>query len=167
MPTCGNVPFKLTYLDIARGLMIKSNEKKSLPASPIVIGIAAWLIPGSGHIISGHKARGWIMFGAICITYFLGLLLGSIEQVDPKHNFVWFLPQILAGGPTLLTMLLSPVDVASTTVMGKGFDYGLLYTSVAGFLNLLCIMDAIMRDQEVHESQVPREDQLSTEAKNV
>jgi len=147
--------------------MTKTNSQKSLPAAPVVIGVAAWLIPGGGHIISGHKARGLIMLGAITLTYVLGLFLGSVEQVDPEHNFIWFLPQILAGGPTLLTMLFSSADVASTAVMGKGFDYGLLYTSVAGFLNLLCIMDAIMRDQEIHETQVPREAQMAAEANNV
>ena len=137
--------------------MNKTGQQSKLPAAPLLIGLVAWLIPGGGHIISGHAKRGWIMFGAIMMTFGLGLMLGSIEQVDPKHNYIWFLPQILAGGPTLLTMALASPEVLSTEMSGKGFDYGLLYTSVAGFLNLLCVMDAVMRDQGVHESQDPRE----------
>jgi len=106
-------------------------------------GVLAWLVPGMGHIFLGYRSRGVVICAAIIITFLLGLLLGSVEMVDPQNSRAWFCAQIFCGIPTIVTALIQNPNVMMG--YGKGVDLGQVYTGLAGLLNLLCVLDALTR----------------------
>ncbi|MFC1783382.1 DUF6677 family protein [Planctomycetota bacterium] len=114
-----------------------------------LLGVAAWLIPGAGHWLLGLRQRAVIIFVAICSTFLIGLKLGSIELVDPQEAKAWFCAQILCGIPAIITTLLQDtgISVKNISVYGRGVDFGQVYAGVAGLLNLICILDALLRSQ--------------------
>lgn len=106
------------------------------------IGLIAWLIPGGGHCLHGRWDRGIIIFCTIISTFFLGIILGGIEMIDPKVP--WFFAQIITGIPAIIATLIQNPHITSMDIYGRGVDLGQVYGGVAGLLNLLCILDALM-----------------------
>jgi len=56
---------------------------------------------------------------------------------------MWFLGYMLAGIPGIISYLLQNPQIHPG--LGRGFDIGQVYAGVAGLLNLLCILDVLMR----------------------
>ena len=123
--------------------MAMTSEKPPAGALVYFIGIIAWIVPGGGHCAHGLWGRGVTMFITICTTFFVGLLLGGIEMIDPP-KVPWFYAQIIAGGPAILATLIQSPNIGAAEMYGRGVDLGQVYAGVAGLLNLLCILDALM-----------------------
>lgn len=123
--------------------MAKTRQSSS---SDYFMGVLAWLVPGAGHFYLGMPKRGTIIFFTICGTFMLGLVLGGIDLVDPHLETPWFCAQVLAGVPAVIAVLLQNPDVPPG--VGRGMDLGQLYTGVAGLLNLLCVVDALMKSHK-------------------
>ena len=51
-------------------------------ASPFVVALAGWILPGAGYVLIGHRARGLIAGGTILLTFLAGILIGGIRVVD-------------------------------------------------------------------------------------
>lgn len=111
------------------------------------IGLLAWLIPGAGHWLLGEKSRATIIFVAICSTFLFGIMLGTIDVIDPQNAKAWFCAQVLCGFPTILTSILAQklTQITILGIFGRSRDIGQVYIGVAGLLNLLCILDALYR----------------------
>jgi hypothetical protein len=104
----------------------------------IVLGL---LLPGGGHLYRGRFAKAGF-FGALILgTFLAGQLLSGFHAVDLKHQPYWFLGQVFAGLPALVSALLAPDW--KTARIGSLLDVGTLYTTVAGLLNILVILDAV------------------------
>ena len=133
--------------------MVKPTQQPSKPF--YFVGVLAWLVPGLGHYRLGHRARGAIIFTAILTLFIMGLALGSVYVVQPKIHRAWFVAQVLAGLPALITAGISSHWTAASAgaqgvvpvIQDRGFDIGQIYVGVAGLLNLLAILDAIFRSQ--------------------
>ena len=106
-------------------------------------GLLGWLVPGAGYMYLGQKTRGTIICIAICTTFFLGVLVGGVEMVGPQFSKAWFVAQVVAGLPAIISVVLQDPNVPAG--YGKGIDLGQVYTGVAGLLNLLCVVDTLMR----------------------
>lgn len=113
-----------------------------------VAAIAAWILPGLGHHLLGQTRRGVIVGGSILAMWLLGLLVGNVSVIDAGDHPLWFVAQALLA-PSLAVGLLTP----ELTTMGIDFeksflamhDQGVLFTSLAGMMNLLAIIDVIYR----------------------
>lgn len=130
--------------------------------SPELAGALAWLIPGAGHIYAGFLIKGLGGMVFVLGLFFWGLLLSRGESVSLRkeggHEYA-FLAQLGAGGPTLLGLAYNhekipglrydPPDVSDPNQVEAyaarlpGNDAGLLFTMIAGLLNLLLISDAL------------------------
>ena len=119
------------------------------------VGVLAWLIPGAGHWLLGLKQRAVIIFVAICSTFLVGLALGSIELIDPQQAKAWFCAQILTGAPAIIATLLQDagISVEKISAYGRGVDIGQMYAGIAGLLNLICILDALLRCQLAEQAE--------------
>ena len=110
-------------------------------AMMILAGLAAWLVPGAGHWVLREKGRAVIIFVTITLLFLTGIYAGSVAVVDPVRERLWYTAQILT----------SPVvAVVGRVTTSKGYDcfgrpseIGQIYTSVAGMLNLLCIINVV------------------------
>lgn len=105
------------------------------------IGILAWFIPGGGHLALNEKKHAIIIFVTIALTFCAGLYIGSIAVIDPVHSKPWYVAQIM-NSPAVVA--LGRISIAGDyTVYGRPAEIGQIYTSIAGLLNLLCIVNAV------------------------
>lgn len=108
---------------------------------PIVVGALAWLVPGAGHFLLDKKRQAAVIFVAIFLTFLLGLYIGSVGIIDPIGAKPWYAAQLM-NSPAVA--LLARVNIAGNyPVYGRPNEIGQIYTSIAGLLNLLCIVNAV------------------------
>ncbi|MFB3924065.1 MAG: DUF6677 family protein [Terriglobia bacterium] len=106
------------------------------------ICVAAWLIPGCGHLMLGRKGRAFILFGAIIAMFLLGLAMQGEFFAMHSSSYLQrlgFLGEMCVG-------------VAMPTAMFFGYpggdqyfvssDYGTAFLVAAGMLNVLTVLDA-------------------------
>lgn len=116
--------------------------------------LLAWLLPGLGHWMIGQPRRAAILAGGIGGIWVAGLLIGGLAVVDHKTHPAWFMAQSLTA-PTLLVHVVArnvreqelrtrqPIHRPS---FGRVKEQGILYTALAGLLNLLAVIDVLHRD---------------------
>jgi len=107
----------------------------------ISTGAIAWLVPGGGHFVLNERRRAAVIFVAIVLTFAVGVYVGSVGVIDPVHARPWYVAQVMN---TPLVMLLGRIGASGNyRVFGRANEVGQIYTSIAGLLNLLCIVNAV------------------------
>ena len=115
-------------------------------ARTIAATVAAFIVPGLGHLLLGKVIRGAIIGGVIIVMFTLGFAMeGHLYKPDPGEWLTWFFSFLDAGMglPYLICALadwgvrVTPEQAAKVT-----FEYGNTFLSVAGALNMLAAMDA-------------------------
>ena len=107
----------------------------------LTVGLLAWMVPGGGHFLLKEKERAIIIFTTIVLTFCVGLYVGSIGVIDPVKTWWWYLAQILNS--PIVAVLGRMNAQGQFPVYGRACDIGQIYTSIAGLLNLLCIVNAV------------------------
>ena len=106
----------------------------------VIVGLSAWLVPGAGHFLLKEKKRAIIIFATIALTFCIGIYVGSIGVIDPVGAKSWYVAQVM-NSPVVI--VLGHWTAGGYPVYGKPNEIGQIYTSIAGLLNLLCIINAI------------------------
>jgi hypothetical protein len=107
----------------------------------LVVGLSAWLVPGAGHLLLRETKRAIIIFVAIALTFFTGLYVGSIGVINPVGAKPWYVAQIMnSPGVAVFGYLTAK---GTYPVYAWPNEIGQIYTSTAGLLNLLCIVNAV------------------------
>jgi hypothetical protein len=110
----------------------------SLP--PPLIALAAWFVPGLGHILLGRTAKGLYMGGLILAAFGIGLVLGQGYSVaSVKFPYHWW-GQVCAGAPALLANRFLGLRAQDHTI--DRLELGVVFTTVAGIMNVVAIVDA-------------------------
>ena len=134
---------------------------------PMVAAILAWLIPGLGHIYQGRTGKGVLFMVCILSTFFFGLFIS-----DGKAVYAWWSPddwrlpymcQLGVGLPATPALVQSylvrngrepifggvmapPADSRELDnwykELNRYLELGIVYTMIAGLLNVLAIYDA-------------------------
>ena len=114
----------------------------------IVVGLAAWALPGGGHFIIKDRKRAIIIFVTVTLTFLTGLYIGSIAVIDKVGAKPWYAAQIMTS--PVVGLIANVAETSVTEVgerryvsYGRPYDVGQIYTSIAGMLNLLCIISAV------------------------
>ena len=137
---------------------------------PAKAAFLAWLIPGLGHFYQGRTGKGWLY--AICILslYAVGFYMGEGKNVywrwvspfNTDKFMLHYVGQFFVGLPALPALIQATIEhfrpgtnflggfmaEPSTNVLnrllsgGKPYEIGVIYTTVAGLLNVLAIYDA-------------------------
>ena len=107
----------------------------------VTIGVLAWLVPGAGHYALNDHRRAAVIGVTIVLTFLVGLYIGSIGVIDPVGAKPWYAAQIMNSPIVFLLGRLSATG--HFPVYGRPNEIGQIYTSTAGLLNLLCIVNAI------------------------
>jgi hypothetical protein len=125
--------------------------------NPELAAVLAWAIPGAGHFYAGHPAKGGGALVFLLGLFVWGLFLSGGEAVSLDntvgHPYA-FLAQAGAGSPTAVGLIYShrvlkrPVRAEDRAgpEYSRGHpdrDTGLLFTMIAGLLNLLLIHDCL------------------------
>lgn len=143
------------------------------PVWNIPAAVAAWLVPGLGHLLAGHTQRGAILLFCISGLWLVGLLVGGISVVDNRSvdNSLrpWYLGQALIA-PSIAVEYThdrlraqtegddpSPYgeSIPFQPAYGRAAEIGTLYTALAGLLNLLAIIDIAYREPRSTEHALP------------
>jgi hypothetical protein len=123
-----------------------------------VAAVAGWLLPGLGHVMVGQARRGRIIALTIGSLWLAGLLIGSVSVIDRIEHRAWFAGQLLIAPSILSDYLLqnyikpgyrSPYGQTQTSFepsFGRAREQGILYTALAGLLNLMAMLDVLYRE---------------------
>jgi hypothetical protein len=108
----------------------------------VLLCLAAWAIPGAGHLWLGRRAKGLIFLVALPLMFAIGLAVqGRIFPFDFSDPLVGLMAvaDIWNGLPYFIANALGQAggDVTSVT-----YEYGNTFVIVAGLLNVLVVIDA-------------------------
>lgn len=106
-----------------------------------VVGLLAWLIPGAGHFALDEKRRAVTICVTIVLTFLIGLYVGSVGVIDPVGAKPWYAAQLMNSPAVFFLGRLGATG--DYPVYGRPNEIGQIYTSIAGLLNLLCIVNAV------------------------
>lgn len=107
----------------------------------VVVAVLAWAVPGAGHFVIKERKRAIIIFITITLTFLTGLYIGSVGVIDPVGAWPWYIAQMMTS--PAVGMLGQITKTGQYVSYGKPADIGQIYTSIAGMLNLLCIVSAV------------------------
>jgi hypothetical protein len=116
-------------------------SKESHIAFLLVVGLVGWFVPGGGHLMIGEKKHAIIIFVTIVLIFAAGIYIGSIGVINPIGAKPWYVAQIM-NSPAVAAIghITASGDYP---VYGRPNEIGQIYTSIAGLLNLLCIVNAV------------------------
>ena len=117
------------------------NSKENHVFVLLFVALLSWLIPGGGYFWLKEKKRAIIIFITIVLTFCTGLYIGSIGVVDPVVAQWWYVAQIMSS--PMVAVLGHFTAGGGYPVYGRPNEIGQIYTSIAGLLNLLCIVNAV------------------------
>ena len=107
----------------------------------LVVALVSWIVPGGGHFLIKERKRAVIIFVTITSLFMAGLYVGSIAVIDSVGAWPWYIAQIMT---TPAVAVLDAITRSGEYVSyGRCSDIGQIYTSIAGVLNLLCILSAV------------------------
>ena len=134
---------------------------------PLFAALLGWLIPGLGHLYQGRTAKGLLFMISILSTFFFGLSISEGKAVYAWWSQDdWRLPymcQLAVGLPATPALVQSylvrngkqpilggimapPTDSRELDSWYKQLNHylelGMVYTMIAGLLNVLAIYDA-------------------------
>ena len=109
----------------------------------LIVGLLAWLVPGAGHLALKEKKRSIIIFATIVLTFCVGLYVGSIGVIDLVGATPWYVVLAQVMNSPMVAVLGRLTADGSYPVYSQPNEIGQIYTSTAGLLNLLCIVNAV------------------------
>ena len=107
----------------------------------LIVGLLGWLVPGGGHLMIGKKAHAAVIFVTIAVTLCIGLYIGSVGVINPVGAKPWYVAQVM--NTPAVAALGQMTRGGGYPVYGRPNEIGQIYTSIAGLLNLLCIVNAV------------------------
>ncbi len=131
--------------------MAIASEMSPVARVPLA-GLLAWMVPGLGHLFIGDRIRGLIYLITITVTFWSGVAIGGVrDTVNPRERTAWFMGQTCAGVNALAAygwgqqVRARPDSDYQTQAHHRSADTAVVYTGIAGLLNLLAIFDALVR----------------------
>ena len=106
---------------------------------------AAWLIPGLGHLVLGQIRKGLYFAGVTAFLLVTGLWICGWRTVSFDDNPFYYVGQFGSGVTWLLGSLLgTEKSFPRSDLPAAWYDPGLLYVCVAGLLNLVMVLSALV-----------------------
>lgn len=122
------------------------------PSRAWVVGVAAWFIPGLGHVMVNRWGRALAMGGAVWLCFFLGMAMGGrlnalAPTSGPLSSFLISLFPVIGNFGTGVLYIVSWIfDYGFAEDMQQAarvtHEYGYIFLLIAGLLNYLNMLDA-------------------------
>jgi hypothetical protein len=112
------------------------------PGMLVLLCLAAWAVPGLGHLWMGRRQKGVVFLLALPTMFLVGLLLhGCLFRFELSEPLV-ALAAIADLGLGLPWFVARMVGAGGGIVTAVTWEYGNCFLIVAGLLNFLVILDA-------------------------
>ena len=146
--------------------------------SPYLVALAGWLVPGAGYWLIGHRGRGVTVGVTIVLLFVFGLLVGGVRVLEVPYydrtgrrvdrplleevrSKPWSIAQVMTGPVAIaagaVSVYASTPDSTGNTPGAESHarvnEIAILYTAVAGMLNLLTIIDSAHRAGKIRERE--------------
>ena len=110
--------------------------------NPTLISVAAWLVPGAGHLWQGRFQKGVVFLVAIPVMFAVGLWLnGRLFPFEFSQPLV-VLAAFASLGNGLPYVIATLIGWGEGVVTAASYEYGNTFLIVAGLLNMLVVLDA-------------------------
>ena len=113
-----------------------------------LMGVAAWAIPGLGHLLQGKWARALILGGSVWAMFLIGLAIGGhLFRIGPNDQgftaMLQLLPICANFGAGLLYIGCWLTNTGFVEQAQRvTYEYGNTFLLCAGLLNYLAMLDA-------------------------
>ena len=122
--------------------MREAAAERAQSVNPVIVCLAAWLIPGAGHLWFGRRFKGLVFLVALPVMFSIGLLLqGRIFPFEPSQPLV-ALASLADLGIGVTYFVARALGQGAGNVVAITYEYGNAFLIVAGLLNLLVVIDA-------------------------
>jgi hypothetical protein len=131
-------------------LVAKQIERSAASTPPRAwwIGVAAWAVPGLGHLLQKRWGRGLLLGGSVWGMFFVGLALGGhlfrVSGNDQGFSIILqALPMVANIGSGVLYIVCWLTNTGFVEQAQRvTYEYGNTFLLVAGLLNYLAMLDA-------------------------
>ena len=104
--------------------------------------LAAWLVPGAGHLWLGRRQKGILFLIALPLMFLIGIWLqGRIFPFELSEPLV-ALAAFANLGIGLPWFAARALELGAGVVTAASYEYGNTFMIVAGLLNFLVMLDA-------------------------
>ena len=126
-------------------------EADQTPGNAWLVGLAAWFIPGMGHLMQKKWVRAALMGGAVWACFFIGLAMGGhmydLSNGNSTSSTLLQVPPMIANlgtGALFIISWLLGVGFAEDVVQAARvtYEYGNTFLLIAGLMNYLVMLDA-------------------------
>jgi hypothetical protein len=108
----------------------------------VLLCVAAWAIPGAGHLWLGRRKKGLVFLIALPLMFAIGLALrGRLFPFDLSDPLV-ALAAVADFGIGLTYFIAAGLGYGAGDVRAVTYEYGNAFVIVAGLLNVLVVIDA-------------------------
>ena len=108
----------------------------------VLLCVAAWAIPGAGHLWLGRRNKGLVFLIALPLMFAIGLALrGRLSPFDLSDPLV-ALSALADFGIGLTYFIAAGLGYGAGDVRAVTYEYGNAFLIVAGLLNVLVVIDA-------------------------
>ena len=121
---------------------VARNADTAAGSMTYVAPIAAWLVPGLGHIIQRRYIRGLLLMLAIFTMFFAGLGMEGKVYAPNTGDLLDILGFIGDVGVGALYFIARIMNWGIGNIHRAVADYGTKYIVVAGLLNVIAAVDA-------------------------
>lgn len=125
-------------------MRVTAAERTTAPekSTLYLLCLAAWLIPGAGHLWQGRLQKGVVFLVILPLMFAIGLALeGRVFPFEPAQPLV-ALAAVADLGIGATYFVTWAMGWGGGTVVAPTYEYGNTFLIVAGLLNLLVVIDA-------------------------
>jgi hypothetical protein len=127
---------------MSKSTAAESTRAAAEPGMLVVLCLAAWAVPGAGHLWLRKPQKAAVFFVALLSMFGIGLALhGRLFPFDLSEPLV-ALAALANLGLGLPWIVARAVDAGAGTVTAVTYEYGNCFMIVAGLLNFLVVLDA-------------------------
>ncbi|PYR66875.1 MAG: hypothetical protein DMF87_19870 [Acidobacteria bacterium] len=107
-----------------------------------MICLAAWAIPGAGHLLLGRLQKGLTFLVALVLMFLMGLWLeGRLFPIEVRQPLVALAALAEMGGGVAF-FVARQAGAGGGRVVALTYEYGNAFLIVAGLMNMLVVLDA-------------------------
>jgi hypothetical protein len=111
-------------------------------ASAYLVCLAAWAVPGAGHLWFGRRFKGLVFLITLPLMFAIGIALqGRLFPFEIGQPLV-ALAAVADVGIGLPYFVARALGLGGGNVVAVTYEYGNAFLIVAGLLNLLVVIDA-------------------------